>query len=580
MTTVSSSTSSTTPSTTSTSTTAAASKLASSDTTAIDWDAIIEASVNAKLANATKIDTKITAAQAKVSAYTEMSSDLTSLKTAAQALRAPSGTLSQSTDVFAGRTAYLTANGDVTAASVLSVTTTSGAQIGSHDVTVSSLAKSQKVAGSEQASNTTDLGYAGVISLGTSDTASADITVTATMSLADLAEAINNKSDTSGVQATVLQVGDSQYRLVLSTVDTGKSITASSVSGDDVLNDLGVTDSSGDFADVLQDSAKAVFTVDGVEITRDSNDISDVIDGATFHLYETTPTDTSVSVEVGTDLSTIKTAVQSLVDAYNTYRTFSATQQTATTTSSSDDSSSDTTTTNPLFGDTTLRNVSTALASALNTRVDGTSLADIGLSINSSNQLELDSDKLDNALLDNLDAVKSLLSFQMTSSSSDLQLLARGTSAPSSFDLAVSVDSSGNLTGASVGGNSSLFTVSGSRIVGRSGTAYAGYSFVYTGTSSQTIGVTTSSGIAEQLYNIADAASDSTSGTLTTLVSGLDDQVTSMQSEADTITSRAEDYRTTLTARYAQIQAAIAAANSTQSYLKALLAAQSSSSNS
>ena len=59
-----------------------------------------------------------------------------------------------------------------------------------------------------------------------------------------------------------------------------------------------------------------------------------------------------------------------------------------------------------------------------------------------------------------------------------------------------------------------------------------------------------------------------------------DDQVTSMQSEADTITSRAEDYRTTLTARYAQIQAAIAAANSTQSYLKALLAAQSSSSNS
>ena len=577
MTTVSSSTSSSTGSTTSsspTSSTSATAKLASTDTSSIDWDAIIEASVDAKLAAATKIDTKITATQAKVTAYNTMSSDLSTLKTAAEALRAPSGTLAATDDVFSGRTAYLTANGDVTADSVLSVTTTSGAQIGSHDVSVSSIAKAEKVAGTDVASQTTDLGYSGVFSLGTTDGTSADITVTPTMSIADLAEAINNKSSTTGVQATVLQVSSSQYRMVLSTADTGKTISASAVSGDDVLNDIGITDSTGAFADEIQASAKAIFTIDNVEITRDSNDVSDVIDGATFHLYETTPTDTSVGVEIGTDLSSIKTAVQSLVDGYNTYRTFADSQVTATTT----DSSTNTTTTNPLFSDSALRNITSSLASALNTRVGNVSLADLGLSINSSNQLVLDSDTLDQALLSNLDSVKSLLSYQITTSTSDLSLLARGTSAPASFTLNVTTDSSGNLTAATANGDASMFTVNGTRIVGNKGTAYAGYSFVYTGMTSQSIAVTTSSGIAEKIYNIADGATDSTSGTLTNLVSGLDDQVTSMQSEAADITSRAEDYRTTLTARYATIQASIAAAASTQSYLKALLASQSSSS--
>ena len=62
-----------------------------------------------------------------------------------------------------------------------------------------------------------------------------------------------------------------------------------------------------------------------------------------------------------------------------------------------------------------------------------------------------------------------------------------------------------------------MFTISGTRIIGKSGTAYEGFTFVYAGATSKTVDVTLSTGIAELLYNAAENAGNSTSGTLTTL---------------------------------------------------------------
>ena len=69
--------------------------------------------------------------------------------------------------------------------------------------------------------------------------------------LVDLAEAINAQSDSAGVQASILQVASGDFRLILSTVETGQSIATASTSGTDILQTLGVTDASGAFADVL-----------------------------------------------------------------------------------------------------------------------------------------------------------------------------------------------------------------------------------------------------------------------------------------------------------------------------------------
>jgi flagellar hook-associated protein 2 len=544
---------------------------ASTDTSSIDWNAIIEASVQAKLDKADTVDLKITSNEAKISAYQDLQSLLETLETSAQALRAPSGTLSKADDVFQGRTAYLTANGSVDASSSVSVTTNSGTQIGSHDLKILQLAKTHKVAGTAVSSSGTELGYSGVINLGTVGGSSADITVTSDMTLSEVAEAINNQASTSGVQASILKVSDSEYELVLTTSETGGTISASSVSGDDVLNKLGVTDSDGGFADELQASAQAIVKIDGVQITRSTNDISDIFDGMTFHLYQTTPTDTSITVDVGTDLSSVKTAVQSLVDAYNAAHEYLASQQTTGSDGTADSSS-------VLFGDGTLRNIAQSIYDALNTSINGVSLSSIGLSFDSSNNLELDETTLDNALLDNLDDVKALLEYQLTASSSDLQLLARGGNAPSSFTLDVAVEANGKLTGASVGNDSSLFTISGTRIIGNEGTAYEGYSFVYTGGTSQSIDVSVSSGIAEKIHTVADSASNTNNGTLESLIDNLTDTDTDLQARSDDIRSQAEIYRTALTARYAKYQAAIETAESTKSYLEALLKYQTSTS--
>jgi flagellar hook-associated protein 2 len=563
-----SSTSSTTPTTTASQAAAtaltASTSTTNTSTTSIDWSGLIEASVQARLVKADNIDVKVTTNDTKIAAYQSLQTLMNSVQTAAQALRAPSGTSLASTDVFNSRTAYLTANGNVDPSAALSATVASGAEIGSFALTISQLAKTHKVAGTVSNDKTTDLGYAGVISLGTQSGTATDITITATMSLAEVAEAIDNYSTTTGVQASVLQISDTQFELVMSTTTTGQTITASKVSGDDVLNDLGITDAAGAFTTVLQESSQAIFTVDGIAITRSTNDVDDVVSGVTLHLYEATPAGSSITVEVGTDLSAVKDAIVALADSYNAFRQFAYTQQQIPSDTTSQDSI--------LFSDGTLRSIGTSVGSALTTTIGPLSMSLLGLSFDEFNNLVLDESVLDDALLTNLDDIKTLLSFDMTSSSADVLLLNRGTQTPADFSLDVTLDSTGALSGASVGGDSSLFTVSGSVINGAAGTVYEGYSFVFVGSASTSIDLSFSTGLAEVLYNVAETAADATYGTLAGLVTNLDTQNTDLQAKSDDIRAQAQTYRTNLTDRYAKLQAAIATAESSQTYLTQLLA--------
>lgn len=530
----------------------------------IDWNALIETAVQAKLARADTIDLKINSNQSKVAAYQNLQSLLTGITTAAQSLRAPSGVLASADDTFLNRAAYLTANGSVDASSSVSVSVKSGTDVGSYDLQVLQLAKAHKFSSAAVGSSTEDLGHDGVIALGVEGGDQVEIAISADMTLVEIAEAINNTTRTSGVQATVLKVSGSAYQLILTSAETGKTISASAVSGDDVLGGLGVLDDDGAPAHVLQEPQDAIIKLDGITITRDSNDIADLIEGMTFRLYQTTPADTSITVEVGADVSEVKSAVQALVDAYNAFREFAVSQQTLT---SSGTASPD----SVLFGDGTLRSATLAIYDALNRKIDEDAMALLGLTFDKNNYLVLDETALDDVLLSDLDAVQSFLSFQMESSSSDLMLLSRGTSTPSAFSLDVTTDASGALTSVSVNGDPSLFTVNGTRIIGSAGTIYEGYTLVYVGKSSGSIDVSFSTGIAELLYQTTHAVANNSTGTLQTLIDNLESTSDSLQTKSDSIRTSAETYRTNLTRRYAQYQAAIAAAESTQDYLTALL---------
>ena len=545
------------------------SSTSSSSSSEIDWSGLIEEAVAARLAKADSVDLKITQKQAKIAAVEEMRSLVADLVDATQALRAPSGTIGAADDVFLARAGYLSANGSVDAEGSLGITVKNGTRPASYDIKIRQIAQAHKVAGAAFSSNSTDLGYSGVVRLGTVGGQSVDIAIDGGMTLAEIAAAINNQSSTSGVQATVLKVAGSTYKLVLSTTATGQTISAGAVSGDDVLSSLGILGEGGAFADELQAAQDAIFSVDGVEVTRDDNDIDDVVDGVTFNLYQATPDGSSITVAIEPDLGVVKKGIQAFVDAYNSYRAFAVGQQTLA--SSDDTTQSDDITQSPLFGDGTFRGINTAILDALNVTVGGLSLADIGLSFDQSNHLKLDEDVLNKALVNNVEAVKRLLSFQATPSSSNLMLLERGRSAPSTFTLDIAVGTDGAMTAVSVDGNSSLFTIRGTRIIGMAGTAYEGYAFVYAGKESASIDVAVSTGLAEVLHNVGASASDDGDGTLRTLADGMEDDIKGLQERSDRITQSAAEYRARLTERYARIRGAIQKAEAVQSYLELMM---------
>jgi flagellar hook-associated protein 2 len=538
--------------------------------TSVDWNELVQSEVDQMLEPATSIETTITANEAKISAYQTLQTDLNNLSSSLEML-STSIDNSLATDAFATRAATISATGDVSASSALSMTVNNGSATGDHTLTISQIATAQKVIGTSQSSDTAALGYSGTFTLGLAGGSTSSITVNSSMSMQDIVDTINDQTSTTNVQASIVEVSSGSYEMVLTATNDNADITYSSTSGNDILNELGVTDSSGAFTDVLQAAQPAEFTLDGISLTRSTNDVSDVLSGVTFDLLQATPSGTSLNISIGADTDQITSAIEAFATDYNTFRD-DVLAQSATNSDGTASSSA------LLFGDSTMRDVMTEIEQALSGSVGGMSMADLGLSFNENDELELNSGTLATVLESNLSGVTTLLSAQTTTSSSQLSVVNTSTSAPSSFTLAVAVDSSGNLTSASVGGDSSLFSISGDTIIGNSGTPYAGMAFIYTGSTSQSITVSSSQGLASQIYSIANNFGDTSTGSLQTLISNLQNTDEDDQNQVDDIESNAQQYQTQLQDQYAEYQAQIETADNSLTYLQALLNESNSSS--
>lgn len=535
-------------------------------TTSVDWDALIETMVATKTQAATTIETSITANEAKIAAYQQLQTLLATVATDTTSL-AKSIVNSLSSSAYGARAATISSTGDVSASSAVSMAISNGAATGDHTLTVTQIATAHKVIGTSVASKAADLGVTGTFTLGLEGGTSADISITSGMTLEDLVDTINAQSSTTNVQASIIQISSNQYEMILTATKDNASIATSVVSGDDVLTSLGVTDSTGAFTDVLQAPQPAIFSVDGISLTRDTNNITDVLSGVSFSLLQSTPTGSTVDISIEVDTSSIQSVLQQFVTSYNAVRDYVTSQQTLTSSGTADTSS-------VLFGDGTMRNVMTQMEQVLNSIIGGMSMSDLGLSFSSTNDLVLDTSTLATTLADNLDGVISLLATKTSTSSSSLAVVNTSSSPPASFVMDISVDESGALS-ASVNGDSSMFTVSGRTIIGAAGTIYSGMAFTYSGSSSKSVTVTSTTGIAAQINAIATAASNKSSGSLQDLITNLQSQDDRMQQQIDDINERAAIYRAMLVTQYAKYQSAISTANSTLDYLSALLNASS-----
>jgi flagellar hook-associated protein 2 len=319
--------------------------------------------------------------------------------------------------------------------SIASVTSTTAAAPGNYALEVSQLAKSQKLVVAGTGSDTVPLGK-GVIKfdlgtiqgpLGTDGkpgpaTLGADgkyidatgflpgagttksVTIDAGSSLADIRDAINKAG--IGVTAAIVNDGSTTpYRLTLTQNSTGEassmkiSVVDSEPGGSPLLSDL-LTHDPMDPAKAMKETATAVnakFKLDGIDISKASNTVDDVVTGVTLNLLKTN-VGTTTALNVVRDTGAVSTAVTAFVKAFNdismTLRDAMAYNPTTKTAAI-------------LNGEASVRAIQTQVRGVLAVAIPGdgglTRLSEVGVTMQKDGTLALDSAKLNKALASNFD---------------------------------------------------------------------------------------------------------------------------------------------------------------------------------
>jgi len=132
----------------------------------------------------------------------------------------------------------------------------------------------------------------------------------ATQSLTDIKDAIDALAGVTATIQTETVDGETQYTLKI----VGDSGTPTVTDDSNVLNTLGVLEKG--VAHQIAAAQDAQFTLDGQTITRDTNQISDVLEGVTFNLRQETGA-SPVTFTVAENAQDAVNAIQSFVSAYN-----------------------------------------------------------------------------------------------------------------------------------------------------------------------------------------------------------------------------------------------------------------------
>ena len=221
-----------------------------------------------------------------------------------------------------------------------------------------------------------------------------------TDSLNTIAASINHAGIT-GITAEVVALPDSNGNISgsspqqLQILSSSPSTPPAFADSNNILATLGITQAG--FTSTISQAKDAQFNLDGLNLTRPSNVISDAIPGATVKLLSgTTASPGTTTLSVAQDTNTIVQSVQSFASAYNAVQDFITQQNTFTAPAAG--SAGTAGTSPPLFGDLTLNQIQQQLTNTLNAVSGSTTLQDIGLTLNSAGDLNVDTTKLTNAL--------------------------------------------------------------------------------------------------------------------------------------------------------------------------------------
>jgi flagellar hook-associated protein 2 len=341
----------------------------------IDFGAILEAVMVQERVPFTALGTKKATLQQQNSQLGTLAGKLSSLQSAAQRLSSP-----ESLNV-------LSASSSDTA--LVGVSTSSGSMAGVYDVVVSQRAKAQVTASTSTAGANDVITTGGTLSLLVGSQPPVNIVAAGNMTLRQLADAINDAD--AGVAASVVQVTPGQYRLVLTSNETGteNAFTFTSTLG----NGITFGGADGTYGQVgdgnAVDAADAQVTVNNVATSSSSNTLTDVVPGVTLTLNGENE-DKTVRVTVSRDPDGLKSQVDTFVKAYNDLVGWVNTQRTAATAGQTS-----------VAREAVVRGLHSDLRAAiLGEHGDGTlkRLAAVGIGFDRSGLMEIDTEVFDDAV--------------------------------------------------------------------------------------------------------------------------------------------------------------------------------------
>jgi len=358
----------------------------------IDFSVIRDAILDQRARPVSQMQSKVGDYNSRIEALKQLNTALATLTGASEALT--------NRDLGTGRSV---STGDAT---VMTATANSAANLGNYDIAITRLASNLAQASKSFSSSSAAVLDGGAATAtfelrkgGASE--GATITIDSTNNtLAGLRDAINAAN--AGVTASIIDVnGDGTgQQIVLNSKDLGASgrveiVETTSTGTLAVLNLRSLNPPDGDFTKL-----DASLTVNGLNITRSTNTISDAVAGVTLNLKKTG------AATIGVTQSTeIENKLRGFINAYNAIQEFSNTQY---------KKDSKNRPTGVLAGDTTLRNIGQQLRQAVGAISNDnggalTSLAAIGITRSETGMLAIDSAAFNEALKTRPDDVKAVL---------------------------------------------------------------------------------------------------------------------------------------------------------------------------
>jgi len=365
----------------------------------LDVGSIVDGLISLERAPITRMQSQASSFQSKISAFQSLNSKLSSLLAKVDRLlyngdEAPLSTPSTFEERFDNSvfSATKTTSSDE---KVLKASAAAGAINGTYDIMVVGLAKIQTDLSSGFLATTTSIGDTGILDISVDGAAPVHVEINGgNNTLQGMMNAINDAE--AGVKASIINDGtEAPYKLVINSSETGKA-------NGYTITKVGWSGTALSFTNkVAADDAH--LNVNGIDIYRGSNTISDVISGVTLNLNSASAS--PVTVTVAEDVDAMASAVRDLVAAYNEINTVILNQTRYNT---------QTKTAGVLAGDSTLRDIQTKLQSIVTRSVSNshgslTILRQIGIKFNNDGSLGFDDSKFRSAVANDLTSVAALL---------------------------------------------------------------------------------------------------------------------------------------------------------------------------